>query len=66
MDGTVRIWDLRSAQGAVESFTAHGDSEGDKKRSKVLSLDWSRNAGLVGCAGELGVDVFRVNVGNNN
>ncbi|KAG8912666.1 ribosome biogenesis protein ytm1 [Tulasnella sp. 417] len=69
MDGTVRIWDLRSTTGAVESFVAVGDqqkaeeSKAKKAKSKVLGLDWTRG-NLIGCAGELGVDVWKVNIGN--
>lgn len=70
MDGIVRIWDLRSTKGAVESFVATGDQheEGaDKKKlppSKVLALDWSTQGSLIGCAGERGVDIFRVRLGS--
>ncbi|KAG9018277.1 ribosome biogenesis protein ytm1 [Tulasnella sp. 427] len=68
MDGTVRIWDLRSTTSAVESFTAIGDQQKaeeskGKIKSKVLGLDWSRG-NLIGCAGELGVDTWKVNIGN--
>ncbi|KAG9043803.1 ribosome biogenesis protein ytm1 [Tulasnella sp. UAMH 9824] len=68
MDGTVRIWDLRSTTGAVESFVAIGDQQKaeeskGKVKSKVLGLDWSRG-NLIGCAGELGVDIWKVNIGN--
>lgn len=69
MDGIVRIWDLRSTKSAVESFVAMGDQhepakEGQKlPPSKVLSLDWSQG-NLIGCAGEKGIDIFRVKLGN--
>ncbi len=69
MDGTVRIWDLRNTQGAVENFLATGDqpttsSDGKSPmRSKVLALDWCRGS-ILGCAGEKGIDVWTVNVGN--
>ncbi|KAF9483286.1 ribosome biogenesis protein YTM1 [Pholiota conissans] len=51
-DGVVRVWDVRSTKGAVASFKAW---EGKKK---VLSVDWRR--GVVGVAGEGGLEVWRV------
>ncbi|KAG8876847.1 Meiotic recombination protein dmc1 [Tulasnella sp. 331] len=71
MDGIVRIWDLRSTKSAVESFVARGDQnepakEGQKQSaSKVLSLDWSQG-NLIGCAGEKGIDIFRILMSRRN
>ncbi|KAG8928205.1 ribosome biogenesis protein ytm1 [Tulasnella sp. 418] len=59
MDGKVRIWDLRSTKGAVESFVATGEGKGSGP-SRVLGLDWS--GPIIGCAGELGIDIFRASV----
>ncbi|KAH9474516.1 Ribosome biogenesis protein YTM1 [Psilocybe cubensis] len=55
-DGVVRVWDVRSVKGAVASFKV--GEEGKGKGRKVLSVDWAR--GLVGVAGEFGVEVWRV------
>ncbi|KAH8112972.1 WD40 repeat-like protein [Phellopilus nigrolimitatus] len=64
-DGVVRVWDVRSVRGAVASFRAGGDAGGGagagaEKRGdgKVLGLDWVR--GVLGVAGEAGLDVWRV------
>jgi ribosome biogenesis protein len=59
-DGVVRVWDLRSTKGAVASFRAW---DGGKK---VLGVDWDAavsvegEKGLVGVAGEGGLEVWRV------
>ncbi|KAF9448122.1 ribosome biogenesis protein YTM1 [Macrolepiota fuliginosa MF-IS2] len=52
-DGVVRVWDLRSTKGAVASFKAW-----DGANKKVLGVDWKR--GVVGVAGEGGVEVWKV------
>ena len=66
MDGTVKIWDLRSTKNAVESFLSVGSSrdgvDNAEAPSSVLSLDWSD--GLLGCGGELGIDIFKVSIGS--
>jgi ribosome biogenesis protein YTM1 len=51
-DGVVRVWDLRSAKGTIASFKVW---DGEKK---VLDIDWKR--GVVGIAGEGGVEVWKV------
>lgn len=51
-DGVVRVWDLRSTKTAVASFKAW---DGNKK---VLDVDWKR--GVVGVAGEGGVEIWKV------
>jgi ribosome biogenesis protein YTM1 len=57
-DGVVRVWDLRSTKSAVASFRAW---DGGKK---VLGVDWDTGAeggkGVVGVAGEGGLEVWRV------
>ncbi|THH31733.1 hypothetical protein EUX98_g2461 [Antrodiella citrinella] len=55
-DGTVRLWDLRSARSAVTSFKVW---EGQPHGRKVLSVDWSAG-GVVGIGGEGGVEVWRI------
>ncbi|KAI0088407.1 ribosome biogenesis protein YTM1 [Irpex rosettiformis] len=55
-DGTVRLWDLRSIKSPVASFTVW---DGKKK---VLGVDW--RGGVVGVAGEGGVEVWRINEGD--
>ncbi|KAH9940242.1 ribosome biogenesis protein YTM1 [Amylocystis lapponica] len=57
-DGIVRLWDLRSVQGAVASFKVW---EGRAGGRKVLDVDWAR--GVVGVGGEGGVEVWRVGQG---
>ncbi|KAG5643613.1 ribosome biogenesis protein ytm1 [Asterophora parasitica] len=54
-DGVVRVWDLRSAKGALATFRAWEGGE------KVLSVDWER--GLVGVGGEGGFAVWKVGEG---
>lgn len=54
-DGTVRLWDLRSARAAVTAFKVW---EGQSHEKKVLSVDWA--GGVVGIGGEGGVEVWRV------
>lgn len=51
-DGVVRVWDLRSTKGAMASVKAW---DGEKK---VLDVDWKR--GIIGVAGEGGVEVWKV------
>ncbi|KAI0700205.1 ribosome biogenesis protein YTM1 [Cytidiella melzeri] len=55
-DGTVRLWDLRSVKSPVSSFRVW---EGKKK---VLGVDW--NGGIVGVAGESGVEVWKMSEGD--
>ena len=58
-DGVVRIWDVRSAKGAIASFRAGEGSEPEKRGDgKVLGLDW-RN-GVMAVGGEAGLDIWRV------
>ncbi|KAL5514534.1 hypothetical protein ACEPAG_1850 [Sanghuangporus baumii] len=58
-DGVVRIWDMRSAKGAVASFRAGEGAEPEKRGDgKVLGLDW-RN-GVMAVGGEAGLDIWRV------
>ncbi|KAI0325842.1 WD40 repeat-like protein [Cubamyces sp. BRFM 1775] len=59
-DGVVRLWDLRSTKGAVASFKAWDARESSGR--KVLSVDWAR--GLVGVAGEGGVEVWKLGEGD--
>ena len=56
-DGVVRLWDLRSAKGAVAVFRAW-EGQKDAGGRKVLSVDWA--SGLVGIGGEGGVEVWKV------
>jgi ribosome biogenesis protein YTM1 len=51
-DGVVRVWDLRSTKGTVASFKVWDG------RKKVLDLDWRH--GIIGVAGEGGVEVWKV------
>lgn len=51
-DGVVRVWDLRSTKSAVASFKVW---DGNKK---VLDVDWKR--GIVGVAGEGGLEIWKV------
>jgi len=53
-DGVVRLWDLRSAAREMASFRVWEGKEG----RKVLGVDWA--GGVVGIAGEGGVEVWRV------
>jgi ribosome biogenesis protein YTM1 len=57
-DGIVRVWDVRSARGAVTSF--HAWSEG-KTPKRVLGLDWKGEVVAVG--GEGGLGIWRVSQG---
>ncbi|KAI8990745.1 ribosome biogenesis protein YTM1 [Trametes punicea] len=57
-DGVVRLWDLRSTKGAVASFKAFEGREGGRK---ILGVDWAR--GVVGIAGEGGVEVWKLGEG---
>lgn len=50
-DGTVRVWDLRSAKAAVAVFKT-------EKGGKVLSVDWGE--GVCALGGEDGVEVWKV------
>ncbi|KAI0356770.1 ribosome biogenesis protein YTM1 [Trametes cingulata] len=59
-DGVVRLWDLRSTKGAVASFKAWAGRPAGEGR-KILSVDWAR--GVVGVAGEGGVEVWKVGEG---
>lgn len=51
-DGVVRVWDLRSTKDAMTNFKVW---DGTKK---ILDVDWKR--GVVGVAGEGGVEVWKV------
>ncbi|TCD62051.1 ribosome bioproteinsis protein ytm1 [Steccherinum ochraceum] len=55
-DGTVRLWDRRSARSAVTTLKVW---EGQNHGRKILSVDWSES-GVVGIGGEGGVEVWRV------
>ncbi|KAF7762405.1 hypothetical protein Agabi119p4_8998 [Agaricus bisporus var. burnettii] len=57
-DGIARIWDLRSTKDAMTSFKIGGSDEGGGVMKKILDVDWKR--GVVGVAGEGGVEVWRV------
>lgn len=57
-DGTVRLWDLRSVKSPVASFKVW---EG---KQKILSVDW--HGGVVGIAGEGGVEVWRMKEGDRS
>ncbi|KAI0321520.1 WD40 repeat-like protein [Amylostereum chailletii] len=58
-DGVVRLWDLRSTAREMSSFRVWEDKAG----RKVLGVDWAR--GVVGIAGEGGVEVWRVSEGGS-
>lgn len=53
-DGVVRLWDLRSTAREMASFKVWEGKEG----RKVLGVDWA--GGVVGIAGEGGVEVWRM------
>ncbi|EJD54212.1 WD40 repeat-like protein [Auricularia subglabra TFB-10046 SS5] len=53
-DGVVRIWDVRSPKTAVSSFELWR-----KEGKKVLSVSWGA-AGVIGVAGEGGVEIWRL------
>jgi ribosome biogenesis protein YTM1 len=55
-DGSVRIWDLRSAKVPVASFK-------NEKGGKILSVDWGKGVGALG--GENGVEVWKINEGGD-
>ncbi|OCH94645.1 WD40 repeat-like protein [Obba rivulosa] len=59
-DGVVRLWDLRSTKSAVTAFKVWEDKPATAR--KVLSVDWAK--GVVGVAGEGGVEVWRVGQGD--
>ncbi|KZV96952.1 ribosome biogenesis protein YTM1 [Exidia glandulosa HHB12029] len=52
-DGVVRIWDVRSTKAAVSSFDLWRKDE-----KKVLGVSWG--AGIIGVAGEGGVEIWRL------
>lgn len=56
-DGVVRLWDLRSVNGAMASFKAWGGLK------KVLSVDWEN--GIVGVGGEGGLEVWKAGENRN-
>lgn len=63
-DGIVRVWDVRSTKEAVSSFTAWNSGEGGKtKGGKVLGISWGPN-GVLGIAGEAGVEIWRMRDGS--
>jgi len=50
-DGIVRVWDLRSTKSAMTSFRVW-------ESQKVLDVDWKN--GIIGIAGEGGVEIWKV------
>ena len=56
-DGVARLWDLRSTKAAVAAFRAW-EGRKDAGGRKVLGVDWK--GGLLGVAGEGGVEVWKV------
>lgn len=55
-DGVVRVWDVRSTKAAVSSFDLWR-----KEGKKVLAVSWG--SGVIGVAGEGGVEIWRLREG---